>query len=113
MPRNKSFDDAKGLDNGMLLAFLICKQILAYDMAKVEDDSTSKQRKDGILLKLERHDWGIGLARWSNSKSLLRVSNCIVENRLAGCQRHRGNAQSSTKKSISNFEESCAWLLDI
>lgn len=81
----------------MLSSLLVGEELLSSVKTEIEDDCSSEEWVQSVLLELIRHDWGVRFASWSNSESLLRIFNRVMETLFGSRDSHRSNAETTTK----------------
>lgn len=80
MPADEGLNHATCLDDfglgvlglGQNISF---EEFFGFVQTKVQNNTSSSERHDGILLKLVAHNWGVRVARGANSESLLRIND--------------------------------------
>ena len=95
VPGHQALAGAESSDAFVLLSLGVLEVILGSVISHVEDNGSSEQGEDGVLLELEAHDRRVGLSIGSHSHSLLRISDCVVEDSLGSSNAHGGNTESS------------------
>lgn len=65
------------------------------------------------MLKLVGHNWGVRLPGLADTKSLLGVSDSVVENALGASHTHGGDTKSTGEQTVSNFEEAGTCFRDV
>ena len=97
IPRDHSLNNTESFDNLMLSSLLVGEELLSSVKTEIQDDSSSEEWIQSVLLELIRHDWSVWFASWSNGESLLGILDRVMERLFGTRDSHRSYAETTTK----------------